>query len=209
MIRARQFGTLIGLVLLCAALWVLTPHFLTVSNLVNVVEQTSINAIVAVGMTFVIVSGGIDLSVGSIVALAGVVLGTALQGGQPFLLAFQTVELQLHAGLPRVGRWHEVINTDADVGQSRSFAGDEAVGRAGIAVEGDRAAVGVRDLDDLALLDPVDLRNAVRDALTGVFNREYFDHELRTQTERALLREGMGAWLLVRHSLIGRIGPSQ
>ena len=54
----RQFGTLIGLVLLCAALWILTPHFLTVSNLLNVVEQTSINAIVAVGMTFVILSGG-------------------------------------------------------------------------------------------------------------------------------------------------------
>jgi ribose/xylose/arabinose/galactoside ABC-type transport system permease subunit len=78
---ARQFGTVIGLALLCAGLWILTPFFLTVSNLVNVVEQTSINAIVAVGMTFVILSGGIDLSVGSIVALSGVVLGTALQGG--------------------------------------------------------------------------------------------------------------------------------
>src|SRR3954465_7366794 len=84
---ARQFGTLIGLVLLCAGLWILTPHFLTVSNLVNVVEQTSINAIVAVGMTFVILSGGIDLSVGSIVALAGVVLGTSLQGGHPLAVA--------------------------------------------------------------------------------------------------------------------------
>jgi ribose transport system permease protein len=78
---ARQFGTLIGLVALSAVLWVLTPHFLTVSNLLNVAEQTSINAIVAVGMTFVILSGGIDLSVGSIVALSGVVLGTALQDG--------------------------------------------------------------------------------------------------------------------------------
>lgn len=84
---ARQFGTLTGLVLLCAALWILTPHFLTLSNLVNIVEQTSINAIVAVGMTFVILSGGIDLSVGSIVALAGVVLGAALQGGQPLPVA--------------------------------------------------------------------------------------------------------------------------
>jgi ribose/xylose/arabinose/galactoside ABC-type transport system permease subunit len=93
---ARQFGTLIGLVLLCAALWILTPHFLTVSNLVNVVEQTSINAIVAVGMTFVILSGGIDLSVGSMVALAGVVLGTALQGGQPLPVALM---LALAAGL--------------------------------------------------------------------------------------------------------------
>jgi ribose/xylose/arabinose/galactoside ABC-type transport system permease subunit len=86
-IKARQFGTLIGLVVLCAILWILTPHFLTVSNLLNIAEQTSINAIVAVGMTFVILSGGIDLSVGSIVALSGVVLGTALKGGQPLPVA--------------------------------------------------------------------------------------------------------------------------
>ena len=84
---ARQFGTVIGLVALCAVLWILTPYFLTVSNLLNVAEQTSINAIVAVGMTFVIISGGIDLSVGSIVALSGVVLGTALQDGQPLAIA--------------------------------------------------------------------------------------------------------------------------
>jgi ribose/xylose/arabinose/galactoside ABC-type transport system permease subunit len=87
LIKARQFGTLIGLVVLCAVLWILTPHFLTVSNLLNIAEQTSINAIVAVGMTFVILSGGIDLSVGSIVALSGVVLGTALKSGQPLPLA--------------------------------------------------------------------------------------------------------------------------
>ena len=87
MIAARQFGTVIGLAALCVVLWILTPHFLTVSNLLNVAEQTSINAIVAVGMTFVILSGGIDLSVGSIVAFSGVVLGTALQGGQPIPLA--------------------------------------------------------------------------------------------------------------------------
>src|SRR3712207_5432207 len=80
---ARQFGTLIGLVALCLVLWALSPHFLTVSNLLNVAEQTSINAIVAVGMTFVILSGGIDLSVGSIVALSGVVLGMALQEAAP------------------------------------------------------------------------------------------------------------------------------
>ena len=79
---ARQFGTLIGLIALSVVLWALTPHFLTVSNLLNVAEQTSINAIVAVGMTFVILSGGIDLSVGSIVALSGVMLGTILQGNQ-------------------------------------------------------------------------------------------------------------------------------
>jgi ribose/xylose/arabinose/galactoside ABC-type transport system permease subunit len=86
-VKARRFGTLIGLLFLCAVLWALTPHFLTISNLLNIVQQTSINAIVAAGMTFVIISGGIDLSVGSIVALSGVVLGTLLQSGQPVAVA--------------------------------------------------------------------------------------------------------------------------
>jgi len=86
-LRARRFGTVIGFAVLCAILWALTPHFLTVSNLLNVAQQTSINAIVAVGMTYVIISGGIDLSVGSIVALSGVALGALLQSGQPLAVA--------------------------------------------------------------------------------------------------------------------------
>jgi ribose/xylose/arabinose/galactoside ABC-type transport system permease subunit len=86
-LKARRYGTVIGLVLLCAILWALTPHFLTFSNLLNVAQQTSINAIVAAGMTFVIISGGIDLSVGSIVAISGVVLGTMLQTGVPIPIA--------------------------------------------------------------------------------------------------------------------------
>jgi ribose transport system permease protein len=80
---ARQLGTFGGLVVLCLMLWAATPHFLTVSNLLNVLEQTAINAIVAVGMTFVIVSGGIDLSVGSVLALAGIALGRSLAAGLP------------------------------------------------------------------------------------------------------------------------------
>jgi ribose transport system permease protein len=83
----RQLGTLAGLLLLCVLLWASTPHFLTVSNLLNVLEQTSINAIVAVGMTFVIVSGGIDLSVGSVLAVSGIGLGLALQAGVPPIAA--------------------------------------------------------------------------------------------------------------------------
>jgi ribose/xylose/arabinose/galactoside ABC-type transport system permease subunit len=85
--RGRQVGTLVGLVALCLLLSILTPHFLTVSNLLNVMEQTTINAIIAVGMTFVILTGGIDLSVGSLVALSGVVLASALQAGAPAPLA--------------------------------------------------------------------------------------------------------------------------
>ena len=58
--HGRQLGTLIGLIVLIVVLWILSPFFLTISNLLNVAQQTSINAIIAVGMTFVIISAGID-----------------------------------------------------------------------------------------------------------------------------------------------------
>jgi len=77
----RQFGTLAGLFALSAILWALTPYFLTLSNLLNVAEQTTIIAIIAVGMTFVIISGGIDLSVGSVLALSGIAVASALRAG--------------------------------------------------------------------------------------------------------------------------------
>ena len=85
--NARQFGTLIGLIVLCVILWILTPHFLTITNILNITQQTSINAIIAVGMTFVIITAGIDLSVGSIMAFAGVVLAGALNAGIPIPIA--------------------------------------------------------------------------------------------------------------------------
>jgi len=77
----RRFGTVAGLFALCGLLWILTPHFMTVSNLLNVLEQTAINAVIAAGMTFVIISAGIDLSVGSLVAVAGVLLASRLHAG--------------------------------------------------------------------------------------------------------------------------------
>jgi ribose transport system permease protein len=83
----RQLGAFAGLIGLCLLLWAATPHFLTVSNLLNVLEQTAINAIVAAGMTFVIISGGIDLSVGSVLAIAGIALGQALEAGAPVPVA--------------------------------------------------------------------------------------------------------------------------
>jgi ribose transport system permease protein len=87
LIRNRRAGTLAGLFLLGALLSFLTPFFLTPSNLLNVMEQTTINAVIAVGMTFVILSAGIDLSVGSIVAISGVVLANRLQAGAPLPVA--------------------------------------------------------------------------------------------------------------------------
>ncbi len=83
----RQLGTLSGLLGLVVALWALTPHFLTVSNLLNIAAQATIIAIVAVGMTFVIITAGIDLSVGSVLAFAGVVMASALHQGVPLPVA--------------------------------------------------------------------------------------------------------------------------
>jgi ribose transport system permease protein len=83
----RQLGTLSGLLALVVALWILTPHFLTISNLLNVAEQATIIAIIAVGMTFVIITGGIDLAVGSVLAFSGVVMASSLQSGIPLPLA--------------------------------------------------------------------------------------------------------------------------
>jgi ribose transport system permease protein len=72
------------------ALWIATPHFLTTANLLNVVEQSTLIGIIAVGMTFVILTAGIDLSVGSIVALSGVAMGTAFRAGLPIFAAALT-----------------------------------------------------------------------------------------------------------------------
>lgn len=85
--HGRQFGTLLGLIILCIVLWILSPFFLTVSNILNIAQQTSINAIIAVGMTFVIITAGIDLSVGSILAFSGVVLASMLRIGLPLPVA--------------------------------------------------------------------------------------------------------------------------
>ncbi len=85
--HAREAGGLAGLAFLGLTLALSTPHFLTVSNLLNVAQQTAINAVIAAGMTYVIISGGIDLSVGSIVALSGVLLAKALKADWPTPLA--------------------------------------------------------------------------------------------------------------------------
>lgn len=69
----RHHLSLVGLIVLMAAVSLANSHFLDVSNLLNVLRQTSINAIMALGMTFVILTAGIDLSVGAVLALAGAV----------------------------------------------------------------------------------------------------------------------------------------
>ena len=71
---------MLGLVLILGmALSILSPHFLTSNNLLNVLDQSVVVGIVAIGMTFVILIGGIDLSVGSVAGLTGVLLGRGLE----------------------------------------------------------------------------------------------------------------------------------
>ena len=75
----RQAGIGVALACLVAVFATLSPIFLTPSNITNIFTQISINVILAVGMTFVILIGGIDLSVGSVMAFCAVVAGTVLQ----------------------------------------------------------------------------------------------------------------------------------
>jgi ribose transport system permease protein len=79
----RQYGIFIGFLLIAGTLSLLSPAFLTLRNLLNIVQQTSIYGIMAVGMTFVILTAGIDLSVGSILALAGVFCASFEHRGWP------------------------------------------------------------------------------------------------------------------------------
>jgi inositol transport system permease protein len=84
----RRFGILVALLLVGAALAAATPNFLTAANLVNVVRQIALNGILAVGVTFVLLTGGVDLSLGSVVALAGVIAaGFAHPGDYPAAVA--------------------------------------------------------------------------------------------------------------------------
>lgn len=77
-------GALVSLIVLCLVLFAATPRFLALANVINVGIQSAVTAILAFGMTFVIVTAGIDLSVGSVAALSAM--------GSAWMLA--------HAGLP-------------------------------------------------------------------------------------------------------------
>ena len=74
----REAGIGLALVLLCIVFSISAPRFASVANLTNIFTQISINTVIAVGMTFVILLGGIDLSVGSVLALCTIVAGLTI-----------------------------------------------------------------------------------------------------------------------------------
>ncbi len=80
---ATQYGIVIAFVVLCVALTFLNKYFLTTGNVVNILQQTSINGILALGMTLVILTGGIDLSVGSVMAISSMVAATFVTADHP------------------------------------------------------------------------------------------------------------------------------
>ncbi len=77
----QKIAPFIGLILIIVIITALNPGFLSVSNLMNVLRQVSINALIAFGMTFVILTGGIDLSVGATLALTGAVTAGMMASG--------------------------------------------------------------------------------------------------------------------------------
>lgn len=85
--QLKQLGIIIALIAVVVIFSMLSPVFLTRDNLTNIVIQSSITGIIAVGMTLVIILGGIDLSVGSTVALVGVVVTTCMVNGMSVPLA--------------------------------------------------------------------------------------------------------------------------
>lgn len=97
----REATTLIALILVVVVFAILNPLYLSAGNLVDVIDQATINGLLALGITFVIITGGIDLSVGSSMAIVIVVVGQLLTGSglNPFVAAVVGVVLGILIGL--------------------------------------------------------------------------------------------------------------
>src|ERR1700741_111469 len=83
----QKLGPFVALLIISVALSIVSRDFLTLDNLLNVMRQASINALIAFGMSLVILLGGIDLSAGSVLALSSVIIATLLSAGTPAVVA--------------------------------------------------------------------------------------------------------------------------
>ena len=82
----QQFAAFGSLIIMVIFFTILSPYFFSFDNLITVIKQTAVIGIISIGVTFVIITGGIDLSLGSVVALSGVVAGFSLTAGIPDVL---------------------------------------------------------------------------------------------------------------------------
>lgn len=110
-LNVKKLGSLMGLLLLCFVLTFLSDNFFTLDNWLNILRQVSINALIAFGMTFVILTGGIDLSVGSVLALSSAVAAGLMANGTNGLFA---MAIGILAGLA-MGALNGVIITKGRV----------------------------------------------------------------------------------------------
>ena len=85
--KIQDYGALIALVLLVIVISIISPEFRTIDNFLSLLRQSSINGLIAFGMTCVILTGGIDLSVGSTLALSAALCAGMIVGGIPAALA--------------------------------------------------------------------------------------------------------------------------
>ena len=94
--RTTYFFPAVGLIAVCLVMVVTTENFFSADNFLNIARQVSINAIIAVGMTCAILSGGIDLAVGSVMALSGTLMAGLMVAGVP---PYAAILLGLGVGL--------------------------------------------------------------------------------------------------------------
>lgn len=87
MSKVQDMGALIALILLVIVIGVISPEFRTIDNFMSLMRQSSINGFIAFGMTCVILTDAIDLSVGSVLALSTALFAAAIKGGMPVALA--------------------------------------------------------------------------------------------------------------------------
>lgn len=94
-----KFGIYIAFIALCTFFSIFSPVFLTGKNMVNLVRQVAFNAILSMGMTMVIITGGIDLSVGSVLAFTAVIVASFVQVASPVMPVFLAILIALGVGL--------------------------------------------------------------------------------------------------------------
>lgn len=122
----QQYGLVIVFGIICLIISLITPQFLTLSNWTIIITQVSINALLAFGVTFVIITGGIDLSLGSIVAVAGVTSAMlAHPDSYPVLIP---ISMGLLAGL-LLGAFNGFIITKSKIAPFIVTLGTMTIGR--------------------------------------------------------------------------------
>lgn len=85
--KLKDFGIVIGFFVLCLIISIASPQFLSQKNILNLLRQSSIVGIIATGMTFVIISGNFDLSVGAVAAFSGAICASLLNKGQGIFIS--------------------------------------------------------------------------------------------------------------------------